>query len=180
MDFNCLTPSIVFQEVPGEISLCFSITGCKVGCKGCHSTDLWNEKHGNPLTNASFTRWIDKYQGLISCVLFFGGEWQSDVLIEKLQIAKENRLKTCLYSGEKYVDMAISDHLDFLKTGRWVAELGGLDSPSTNQIFMDLKSGKKLNNQFIPPNVNESLNTTYLTHSTNSIYQKQGAENVAA
>ena len=165
MAFNSLLPSIVFQEVPGEISLCFSITGCRVGCKGCHSTDLWNEAHGTALTNSGFSKWIERYQGLISCVLFFGGEWQADALIEKLQIAKAYGLKTCLYSGEKYVDMGISNHLDFLKTGRWVAELGGLDSPSSNQVFRDLRTGKTLNHLFITPSNNNSLS---------------GAENVAA
>ncbi|QPG58808.2 anaerobic ribonucleoside-triphosphate reductase activating protein [Shewanella eurypsychrophilus] len=165
MAFNSLLPSIVFQEVPGEITLCFSITGCRVGCKGCHSTDLWNEKHGSPLTNSGFSKWIERYQGLISCVLFFGGEWQADALIEKLQIAKAYGLKTCLYSGEKYVDIAITEQLDFLKTGRWVAELGGLDSPSSNQVFRDLCTGKTLNHLFINPSNNTSLS---------------GAENVAA
>ncbi|WP_083699966.1 anaerobic ribonucleoside-triphosphate reductase activating protein [Shewanella sp. UCD-KL12] len=177
MYFNCLAPSIVFQEVPGEIALCFSITGCKVGCKGCHSTEIWNEKSGTPLTNTSFTSWIDKYQGLISCVLFFGGEWQTVQLIEKLKIAKHYGLKTCLYSGEKYVDMAISDHLDFLKTGRWVAELGGLDSPYTNQVFRDMNSSQKLNHLFVPSSPNGSNAPTNLFSLTQ---QRQGADNVAA
>lgn len=32
---------IVFQEVPGEVALAYTITGCTVGCKGCHSVDSW-------------------------------------------------------------------------------------------------------------------------------------------
>ena len=145
MDFNCITPSVVFQEVPNEISLCFSITGCKVGCKGCHSTELWHAKNGIALTNQAFTEWLKKYQGLISCVVFFGGEWQPNALIEKLLIAKKFGLKTCLYSGEesgeKHIDLRIIQQLDFLKTGKWQPELGGLDSITTNQIFRDMRSG---------------------------------------
>ncbi|OUR75153.1 anaerobic ribonucleoside-triphosphate reductase activating protein [Colwellia psychrerythraea] len=148
MTFNCITPSVVFQEVPNEISLCFSITGCKVGCKGCHSTELWHENNGMSLTNTNFTLWLKKYQGLISCVVFFGGEWQPKALIEKLLIAKNHGLKTCLYSGEKHIDLNISQYLNFLKTGAWHETLGGLDSPTTNQVFRDVISGEKLNHLF--------------------------------
>jgi len=171
MDFNCITPSVVFQEVPDEISLCFSITGCKVGCKGCHSTELWQASNGIALTNQTFIQWLKKYQGLISCVVFFGGEWQPSALIEKLIIAKNFGLKTCLYSGEKHIDINISQHLNFLKTGKWQPELGGLDSSTTNQVFRDLTTGEKLNHLFTKNNINAhqfNMNTT------------QGASNVAA
>ncbi len=171
MDFNCLSPSIVFQEVPDEISLCFSITGCKVGCKGCHSTELWNENYGMALTNDNFIAWLKKYRGLISCVVFFGGEWQPSALIEKLLIAKNFGLKTCLYSGEKHIDINISQHLNFLKTGAWQADLGGLDSLTTNQVFRDLNTGEKLNHLFI-----KDINNTF-SNNNNSFL---GADNVAA
>mgnify|MGYP000157644321 CR=1 FL=1 len=165
MEFNCLPPSVVFQEVPDEISLCFSITGCKVGCKGCHSTELWHENYGSSLTNKAFIQWLKKYQRLISCVVFFGGEWQPQTLIEKLLIAKNFGLKTCLYSGEKYIDINISQHLNFLKTGAWQAELGGLESVTSNQVFRNLNTGAKLNHLFIKNHPNNVL---------------KGANNVAA
>ena len=157
MKFNCIAPSIVFQEVPDEISLCFSITGCKVGCKGCHSTELWNEKQGMALTNARFIDCLNKYKGLITCVCFFGGEWQPQALIEKLLIANNLGLKTCLYSGENHIDINISQHLTFLKTGKWTAELGGLNSTITNQKFYNLKTGENLNHLFKPTNHNTHL-----------------------
>lgn len=166
MDFNCIAPTVVFQEVPNEISLCFSITGCKVGCKGCHSTELWNENYGMSLSKNNYLHWLKKYKGLISCVVFFGGEWQPNALIEKLLIARNLGLKTCLYSGEKHIDINISQHLDFLKTGDWRAELGGLESVTTNQIFRDMNTGKKLNHLFIKDPINTNL--------------LQGANNVAA
>lgn len=167
MDFNCILPSVVFQEVPNEISLCFSITGCKVGCKGCHSTELWDDKNGLPLTNHQFIKWLKKYKGLISCVVFFGGEWAPSALIEKLIIAKNHGLKTCLYSGEKHVNIQITEHLHFLKTGAWHSKLGGLDSSTTNQVFRNVITGEKLNYLF--------TNNTFDTHQLT-----QGARNVAA
>ncbi len=156
MQFNCLTPTTVFQEVPDEISLCFSITGCKIGCKGCHSTELWNENHGTPLTNQSFISWLKKYKNLITCVVFFGGEWHPNTLIEKLLIAKKRGLKTCLYSGEKHIDIKISQHLTFLKTRAWQVDLGGLESPMTNQVFRNMETGEKLNHLFIKNHNNVS------------------------
>lgn len=156
MKFNCLPPTVVFQEVPDEISLCFSITGCKVGCKGCHSTELWNTNYGNALSNKTFINYLKKYQSLISCVVFFGGEWQESALIEKLIIAKNYGLKTCLYSGQKHVNINISQHLNFLKTGAWRSELGGLDSAITNQIFRNLTTGEKLNHLFVKNHINEN------------------------
>ncbi len=171
MEFNCITPSVVFQEVPNEISLCFSITGCKVGCKGCHSTELWQETNGIALTKQSFIQWLKKYQGLISCVVFFGGEWQPCALVEKLLIAKKLGLKTCLYSGEKHISLNISQHLDFLKTGAWQPNLGGLDNITTNQIFRDMRTGAKLNHLFSKNNINSHQFNMNIT---------QGANNVAA
>ena len=149
MAFNCLPPTIVFQEVPNEISLCFSITGCQVGCKGCHSTELWNKNFGQPLTNTNFQHWVNKYQGLISTVLFMGGEWQKDCLIEKLILAKKQGLKTCLYTGENDVNDEISKHLSYVKIGKWDPNQGGLNTPNTNQKFIDLTSGNTLNHLFI-------------------------------
>jgi anaerobic ribonucleoside-triphosphate reductase activating protein len=172
MIFNSLIPSIVFQEVPDEISLCFSITGCKIGCKGCHSTELWHAKNGIALTNQTFIQWLKKYQGLVSCVVFFGGEWQPSDLIEKLIIAKKFGLKTCLYSGqeagEKHIDINISQHLNFLKTGKWQAELGGLESITTNQIFRDLTTGEKLNHLFTKNNIDTQAFNLTMTKGANN------------
>lgn len=149
MIFNSLTPTVVFQEVPNEISLCFSVTGCEIACKGCHSTELWSDKNGIPLSNTLFEQWLFKYKGLISCVVFFGGEWQPHALIEKLIIAKTHHLKTCLYSGRDHIDINISQHLTFLKTGAWQFDRGGLNNPNTNQIFRHVPSGEKLNTLFL-------------------------------
>lgn len=146
--FNCFKPQITFQEVPNEVSLAFLITGCQLGCRGCHSPDTWSEKAGTPLTTSLFIQFVERYQSLITCVLFYGGEWQPKCLIEKLKIAHRHNLKTCLYTGQESVSLSIEEHLDFLKTGPWIESLGGLNCSSTNQRFIDLKSGRCLNHLF--------------------------------
>ena len=39
--------------------------------------------------------------------------------------------------------------LDFIKTGKWILSLGGLDKLKTNQILKDLRSGEILNKYFL-------------------------------
>ena len=146
--FNALPPQICFQEVPNEIALAFTVTGCPLACPGCHSQDTWDPSRGTSLTHELFEKTLLQYQGLISCVLFFGGEWQQQHLIPLLALAQQHGLKTCLYTGKDRVSQRIRAHLDYLKTGRWEAQLGGLDDPRTNQRFWDLNNNNLLNTFF--------------------------------
>ncbi|WP_299780748.1 anaerobic ribonucleoside-triphosphate reductase activating protein [uncultured Formosa sp.] len=139
---------VVLQEVPGEISICLSICGCKLHCKGCHSPMLWKEKHGKKLTSEFFKGLLKKYKGFASCILFMGGEWHETELINYLCLAKTEGYKTCLYSGEQHINKKILNHLTWVKTGRWISELGGLDIASTNQKFIHVQSNKLLNHLF--------------------------------
>lgn len=139
---------VVFQEVPGEISLALSVAGCPLRCPGCHSPELWVEKGGSELTGAILSGLIDRYKGMITCVLFFGGEWREKELCELLDLVVSRGLKSCLYTGEDAVPEGIERRLTFLKTGRWAPSLGGLDQKSTNQIFKEVETGKLLNHLF--------------------------------
>lgn len=139
---------ILLKEVPGEISICFSICGCKLFCEGCHSHFLWKEKNGHILTSRKYKEILKKYKGLASCVLFMGGEWYEKQLICFLEFAQKEGYKTCLYSGEDSISNRITTHLDWVKTGKWIKELGGLESNITNQKFIDLKTNKIINHLF--------------------------------
>lgn len=139
---------VVFQEVPGEISLCFSISGCPLRCKGCHSPFLWKEGKGDILSVSKFEELLDKYGQLATCVLFMGGEWYENELVDFLKIAKSKTYKTCLYTGEKNVSQSILNELHWIKIGSWNASLGGLDNPKTNQKFIHVKSNTILNHLF--------------------------------
>jgi len=139
---------VVLQEVPGEISLCFSISGCNLHCEGCHSPFLWKEGNGDILTEEVYTTLLNQYKNLATCVLFMGGEWHETELINMLQLARNNNLKTCLYTGEEFVSDAIKKQLTFLKTGMWKQELGGLEKTNTNQLFINVKTNQNLNYLF--------------------------------
>lgn len=140
---------VVWQEVPGEVSLAFTISGCPLRCKGCHSSAARNPETGQLLTAEYFLARLIQYRGLISCVLFLGGEWQPAALLELLHIARGQALSTCLYSGYETVATSLLPQLTYLKTGPWIEALGGLDSPSTNQRFINVKTQENLNYKFI-------------------------------
>lgn len=123
----------LFSEIPQEISLGISITGCKLHCRGCHSKELW-EDIGRPLTVERLSEILDKHDG-VTCLLLLGGEHDISTLTELFYHAHK-RVKTAWYSGlDKIPDsqQGILHYLDYYKIGRYKQDLGGLDSKTTNQ-----------------------------------------------
>ena len=129
---------VTFQEIPDEICLTFLITGCQVGCKGCHSKYAWNADQGEELTAQGLSDLLNKYSSAITCVLFLGGEWHSEKLITALKQVRRRGFKTALYTGLDDIQPDIKKNLNYLKVGRWISELGGLRSSHTNQKLYDL------------------------------------------
>ena len=129
----------VFSEVPGEISLGISISGCRQHCYGCHSRELWEDK-GTSLTIDELQSLLDKHKG-ITTLLLLGGEADIDSLIELFQYAYK-KVKTAWYCGLDLIPkdkLGIVQYLDFLKIGHYDQELGGLTSPTTNQRFYKIE-----------------------------------------
>ena len=152
---NFSYPQIVFQEVPNHISLAFSISGCPMGCAGCHSVETWNEQFGSELTDETFAAWLNKYQGMVSNVLFYGGEWEPKRLVELIRQAKARGLKTTLYTGLEFSQLPqqIIDHVSYLKTGKYIKKLGGITSTNSNQFFYDIDNRRNLTHLFRTTNL---------------------------
>lgn len=132
----------IFKEVPGEITLGISISGCQIRCIGCHSRDLWEDK-GTLLTQECLEHLLKEHQG-ITCVCLFGGEHDIDSLIELFMYAHK-KVKTAWYCGlDRIPDnkKGILQYLDYLKLGHYDQELGGLDSLTTNQKLYLVNNGK--------------------------------------
>ena len=142
---------VVFQEVPNEISISFSIAGCPLKCPGCSWKTAVSSMLEKQLPDEYYYKALEEYKNLASCVLFYGGEWDKQDLIHKLQIAKSMNYKTCLYTGLTFekVDKEIIDNLDYIKVGPYIAALGGLDSPKTNQKLINLKTNEIMNHYMI-------------------------------
>ena len=145
---KCCNAEIVFQEVPGEISLAFSCTGCPVHCPDCHSKFLWNKELGEDFNEDYLMNWLGKYGRNVSCVLFYGGDWEEDWLIKILDIVRGMGFKTALYTGRTEVSKEIKSRLDYLKTGPYVKEFGPLNKNTTNQKMIDVKTGEDITYKF--------------------------------
>lgn len=124
---------VTFSEVPDEITLCIGITGCKIGCKGCHSPYL-AEDIGTKLTFNELKSLIKKNEG-ISCIVFMGGDIEPERINALASfITHHYTLKTAWYSGRqelsKFIDLR---NFDYFKLGPYIEELGPLSSKTTNQ-----------------------------------------------
>lgn len=137
--------TIVMQEVPNEISLAINVSDCPYKCKGCHSQYLWDYV-GTYLTD-DIDKLLNMYNGMISCVCFMGGDQNPEELLYCLNKVKNKKLKTCLYTGNDditSIDKEVVNNLDYIKIGRYIEELGGLDSKTTNQRMFDLNNNKEI------------------------------------
>lgn len=129
----------IFAEVPSEITLGVSISGCQIRCQGCHSRELWEDK-GTLLTIEELQNLLNKHKG-ITTLLLLGGEHDIDTLIELFQYAYK-KVKTAWYCGLDMIPkdkLGIMQYLDYLKLGHYDHELGGLNSPTTNQRFYQIE-----------------------------------------
>jgi anaerobic ribonucleoside-triphosphate reductase activating protein len=127
---------IVFQEVPGEVTLALNLSNCPNRCKGCHSPYLMEDK-GEVLNEECLTALLEKYGSAITCVCFMGGDaapQEVNRLAAYLQQKTNRRLKTAWYSGKPALPASCSPlYFDYIKLGPYIESMGGLDSPHTNQ-----------------------------------------------
>ena len=127
---------VVFREVPGEVSLAVNISGCPVGCKGCHSKYLAGDI-GEILDSKALEALLERNSG-VSCISMMGGDADPSYLASLLREIrlKHPGLKTCWYSGRGLEQASeVLPYLDFIKVGPYMEEFGPLDSPTTNQRF---------------------------------------------
>lgn len=129
----------VFAEIPGEISLGLSISGCQIHCVGCNQRELWEDK-GTPLDVETLCGLLNQHNG-VTCLCLLGGEHDIDTLTELFMYAHK-RVKTAWYCGLDMIPkdkLGIMQYLDYCKLGHFDIELGGLDSPNTNQKFYHIE-----------------------------------------
>ena len=130
-----LNTQVTFAEVPNEITLCINITGCKNGCKNCHSSYLAQDI-GKPLNKSSLSELIEGNKG-VSCVSFMGGDNDAIHLVALASWVKTHtNLKVAWYSGRQELAGIVARQLqwfDFIKLGPYMEEFGPLNSRTTNQ-----------------------------------------------
>lgn len=131
---------IVFQEIPDETTLAFNISNCPFRCVGCHSPHL-RDNIGTELTEETLLEIRDKYPD-ITCIAFMGGTYEEVLELATEITFKYKRnwsLKIAWYTGED-IDVSSFDTtkidyvmFDYVKTGPYIPEKGGLNCKDTNQ-----------------------------------------------
>jgi anaerobic ribonucleoside-triphosphate reductase activating protein len=133
---------IVFQEVPGEVTLALNLSACPNNCPGCHSPHL-RETVGEPLDDGLLEGLLARYGSAVTCVGFMGGDGEPDE-VNRLaaKIHSTTNLKTAWYSGREALPESVRlANLDYLKLGPYDSARGGLDNPATNQRFYRVEHG---------------------------------------
>ena len=129
---------VVFQEVPGEVTLALNLSGCPNRCAGCHSPHLW-EDMGEVLDDGLLDGLLGTYGSAVTCICFMGGDGdplEVERLAGRIKQQSDERLKTAWYSGKARLPEGCAvGAFDYVKLGPYIPELGGLDKETTNQRF---------------------------------------------
>jgi len=144
--------NIVFQEIPGEVTLAVNLSNCPNGCKGCHSAYL-QQNIGDIFDDNVLNYLLDKYGRSATCICFMGGDSDPEE-VERLSLfvrKKSNEiLKTGWYSGKsKFPENVSVNNFDYIKLGPYIERFGGLDSPTTNQRFYKIENGAMTDQTFL-------------------------------
>ena len=123
---------IVFQEIPDEVTLAVNLTGCPHHCEGCHSPHLQRDT-GIALDEEALNNLLSQYGQQITCFCFMGGDANPRELSRlATYLRQKTKLKIAWYSGNSKLP-DIFTHFDYVKTGPYISQFGGLKSPTTNQ-----------------------------------------------
>lgn len=124
---------ITFQEIPDEVCLYITLTGCPIHCLECNSKWLW-EDTGTELTFEELSKIIDKNSG-ITCIVFGGGDNDQNYIkfLSNRIRSKYPELKIAFYSGDKNINLTLCNYLDYYKIGPFDSKYGPLNNSMTNQ-----------------------------------------------
>ncbi len=138
-----LNSDIVFQEIPDEVTFAINLSGCPCRCPGCHSPYLWGDV-GEPLTVEALDGLIKECHSHITCVALMGGDAAPAEVNRMMSHLRKDypELHTAWYSGRTILSSEIDrNNFDYIKLGPYLAHLGALRSPSTNQRLYRVKNG---------------------------------------
>ena len=128
--------SIVFQEVPDEVTFAVNISNCPCNCIGCHS-DFLKTDTGEILDEESLEKMISPYLPDITCVALMGGDAEPKEVQRLAQWLKgkyDSRLKTAWYSGRQSLPEYIEKKaFNYIKLGPYIEGFGPLKQKTTNQ-----------------------------------------------
>lgn len=133
--------TVVFSEIPDEVSLAINISNCQNNCIGCHSPYLKGNT-GEELTLETLES-IVKKNDWITCICFMG-EGNDAYMLKELAKSQKGKFKIALYSGREDVEDELYDLFDYVKIGPYKSDFGPLNKETTNQkLFYNYWVGDK-------------------------------------
>lgn len=139
---------VTMTEIPDHVALFVNVGQCECHCKGCHSSYLWDTEECERMTPGQLFDVIGSYKDLIDTVVFMGGNRNcmdfEEFAEEVLKPVKELGYHVGIYLGAwDATDLFIAaQYCRYVKVGLYRENLGGLESPTTNQIFMEIQNYK--------------------------------------
>ena len=130
---------IVFQEIPDEVTLTINISNCPNRCTGCHSPHLM-EDTGEILDENVLSKLLEKYGDAITCICFMGGDSSPEEVLKLAKFVRQFHKKTAWYSGSSKLYEDAQHCFDYIKLGKYIEALGGLNSSTTNQRFYRIEN----------------------------------------
>ena len=134
---------IVFQEIPDEVTLAINLSNCPNRCEGCHSPHL-QEDTGEELTESVLSDLLNMYGNAITCVCFMGGDNSPESVQYLAKSVRQFHKKIAWYSGRSELYENAQCCFDYIKLGKYIETLGGLNSPTTNQRFYRIEHTKMI------------------------------------
>jgi anaerobic ribonucleoside-triphosphate reductase activating protein len=134
--------NIVLQEIPDEISLAIAVHGCQLKCNSCSYKQLIGKEF--EFTINDLEKLIIKNKPYITCVLFLGGEWETNI-IKYIKTTHKYKLKTALYTGLELheINNILLKNFNYIKTGKYNGV--PVSNPLTNQKFFKIINGLAVN-----------------------------------
>jgi anaerobic ribonucleoside-triphosphate reductase activating protein len=130
-----INSDVVFQEIPDEVTLAINLSNCPCRCPGCHSKFLWAD-NGTELQESSIDDFVAEFGKDITCICFMGGDAEPNEINRfATYIRKEYpKFRIGWYTGRTLISPLIStENFDYIKVGPYIAHLGALKNPKTNQ-----------------------------------------------
>jgi anaerobic ribonucleoside-triphosphate reductase activating protein len=167
-----ISTGITLTEIPDRIAYFIELGNCSKHCPNCHSPYL-SDTVISPPDLAGVERMVEHAaeRGADAIVLMGGttNGISDDDLITICQTLG-SLLPLGLYSGrddeERDKEIARRGSLHWLKTGSYQEELGGLDSPRTNQRFYELEA------RFVFDRSGSYIQTDTIFHDITHLFQK--------
>ena len=133
---------VVFQDVPGEVTLSLNLSQCPNCCPGCHSPQL-QEDIGFPLDDDMMNGLLERYGRDVTCVCFMGGDREPQEIMRLAGLVRKRGLKTAWYSGRQELPECFDrEVLDYVKVGPYIESKGPLTNPDTNQRMYRIEEGR--------------------------------------